>query len=200
MHPLVSLRTRSFFLAVSAAAVAASAGVASAQTLIGDTVDLVTYAQSNGQTYPQGSAVVISPAAEFTQSILDNPISNVNIDALSIRLNSLDTFYSPYFNSGFEPTYFEIRNLGFVGEPQRYISGVDVHFFNVQVHQDSPVNWPAYSTGNVTFTADSVRISIGGYEFPTGSYVHVNLLTSIPAPGAAALLGVGGLVALRRRR
>ncbi len=191
--------TRSILLAAACAMVAGAS--ASAQTLVGDAVSWWSQPQLTGVVELRDIAVVTTPAHEFESVILVDPISTINVEATSIRLDSLSNWYSPYFNSGFEPTYFEIRGLNFVGEPERYISGVEVSFATtIAVESGSPANWPNYSAANVSFTANSVRISIGGYEFVEGSYVHVNLLTAVPAPGAVAVLGLAGLVATRRRR
>lgn len=191
--------TRSILLAAACAMVAGTG--ASAQTLVGDAVSWWSQPQLTGVVELRDIAVVTSPAHEFESVIFVDPISTINIEATSIRLDTHLNWYSPYFNSGFAPTYFEIRGLNFVGEPERYISGVEVSFATtIAVESGAPANWPNYSAANVSFTADSVRISIGGYEFVQGSYVHVNLLTSVPAPSAGVLLCMAGLVATRRRR
>ena len=49
-------------------------------------------------------------------------------------------------------------------------------------------------TWNITLNDDSV------FDNGAVGYVAVNYTSSVPAPGAAALLGLGGLVATRRRR
>lgn len=175
-------------------------GTASAQTLVGDTVEFWVQPQLTGIATLDSSAVVVTPGFEFSTEILGETISTLNIEATSIRLDAIRSFNSPYFNTGFDPTYFEIRDLNFVGEPGRYISGVDVSFSRaIGVNQGSPPDWPDFSSDNVTFTADSVRISIGGYDFPEGTFVLVNLIT-VPAPSAVGLLGMGGFVAMGRRR
>jgi hypothetical protein len=180
----------------------ALAAPAAAQTLVGDTVQWWRHPQSTGVVSFDSSALVVTPAHEFQTVIIQpNLTSTINIEATSIRLDSITSFYSPYFNTGFDPTYFEIRDLDFVGEPQRYIAGVNVSYSTtISVEPGAPINWPNFSAANVTFTADSVRLSIGGYEFPAGSFVHVNLITAVPAPSAAVLLGLAGAVASRRRR
>jgi hypothetical protein len=186
------------------AALVAAFGVsapASGQTLVGDTVQYWTHAQFNGVPTLDSFAIVGTPNHEFSQEII-GVISTVNIEATSIRLDSLQWHYSPYFNTGFDPTYFEIRDLDFAGEPQRQIVGVNVSFSSlIGVHEDTPNFWPAFSANNVTFTGDSVRLSYGGYQFPAGSYVDIQLITAVPAPAsvAAGLMMVAG-VGLRRRR
>lgn len=191
--------TRSILLAAACAMVAATG--ASAQTLVGDTVSWWSQPQLTGVAELRDIAVVTTPAHEFESVIIVDPVSTINVEATSIRLDALSNWYSPYFDTGFAPSYFEIRGLNFVGEPERYISGVEVSFATtISVESGSPANWPNYSAANVSFTADSVRISIGGYEFVQGSYVQVNLLTAVPAPGAAAVFGLAGLVTTRRRR
>ena len=176
------------------------ASTVSAQTLVGDTVELWAHPQSNGNLNMVGSSLVVSPGFEFEQVII-NPISTFNIEATSIRFDAVDDFYGPYFNSGFDPTYYEIRDLDFIGEPDRHIVGVNVSFATtIGIHEDTPMGWPQFSAANVTFTADSVRLSIGGYEFPTGSWVEIELITAVPAPAALGVIAIGGLFSGRRRR
>ena len=52
-------------------------------------------------------------------------------------------------------------------------------------------------TGDDTGFADGSNIGQNAYTLSDGSYVLVN---SVPAPGAAAMLGLAGLTGLRRRR
>jgi len=159
--------------------IAGLCGTAHAQTLVGDTVEWWGYPQAVGSASLRGSAQVVTPGYEFSSQIGEDTISTLNVEATSIRLDALLNFFSPYFNTGFDPTYYEIRDLDFVGEPERYISGVDVSFSqDITVDGDSPVNWPDFSANNVTFTAD----------------------TDVPAPATAGLLVLGGLTATRRRR
>ena len=74
----------------------------------------------------------------------------------------------------------------------------------------------ALETGNITRLVDSVDFSPNGYrafevnkdmkffaahreDFATASFVRQEF-SQVPAPGVAALLGLGGMVASRRRR
>lgn len=186
------------------AAIAGLAGMtaaASAQTLVGDTVELWTHPQLTGIATFTGAAAVITPGHEFQSQIQQSVLYTLNVEALSIRLDSFSNWFSPYFNSGHAPSYIEIRDLDFIGEPQRFISGVNVSFSTtITVDDGSPANWPDFSAANVSFTGDSVRISYGGYEFLPGDYVQIDLLTNVPAPSVAGLGLVGVAAAMRRRR
>lgn len=181
--------------------VASAAGSAGGQTLVGDTVSFWRTAQLNGESTLDGFAIVTSPLHEFGWVLDGTPIYTWNVEATSIRLDARSTFYSPYFNSGFSPSSHEIRDLDFVGEPGRFIAGVNVTFSDqISVHDSAPANWPGFSASNVTFTADSVRISMGGYRFPRDSFVQIDLITAVPTPGGVALLATMGVLGLRRRR
>lgn len=181
--------------------VVAGVGPASGQTLVGDTVSFWQVAQLNGESTLDSLAIVTSPLHEFAWVFDGAPIYTWNVEATSIRLDSRFTFYSPYFNSGFAPSSHEIRDLDFVGEPDRFITGVSVTFSDqISVHDSAPIDWPSFSASNVTFTADSVRISMGGYRFPRDSFVQIDLITAVPTPGSMALLAMMGVLGARRRR
>lgn len=179
----------------------AGVGPARGQTLVGDTVSFWSVAQLNGESTLDSFAIVTSPLHEFAWAIDDAPIYTWNVEATSIRLDSWLTFQSPYFNSGFAPSSHEIRDLDFVGEPDRFITGVNVTFSDqISVHDSAPADWPSFSESNVTFSANSVRISIGGYRFPRDSFLQIDLITAVPTPGSMAIFATMGVLGVRRRR
>jgi hypothetical protein len=171
------------------------------QTIVGDTVRFWQHSQATGTSVLVGAAVVTSPDHEYATMIDSTTLFRINVEAMSIRLESMVSWNSPYFNSGHSPSSIEIRDLDFVGEPHRFITGVSVSYSSpIGFEQNAPSGYPSFSADNISFTADSVRISYGGYEFPAGSFIHINLITAIPTPGATAALGLGALVAARRQR
>ena len=60
--------------------------------------------------------------------------------------------------------------------------------------------WDLYSYYDVTYRIDFVGRPGGTFSGMSGSTTGVVRIEIIPAPGAAALLGIGGLIAARRRR
>ncbi len=177
------------------------ATTARGQTLVGDTVRFWTQPQSSGIAVLAGAAVVTSPEHEFAEMIDSTPVFRINVEAMSIRLDSREAWNGPFFNTGHSPTWLEIRDLDFIGEPNRFITGVSVAYSNgIGFDQYVPSGYPTFSASNISFTSDSVRISYGGYEFPAGSFIHIDLITAIPTPGAAAVLALGALVTTRRQR
>ena len=178
------------------------AGVAlpAGASLIGDEVEIWSRAQLNGNLTFRGDAVVTDPGVEYSLMISQNVNYTVDIDADSIRLETFFPWNSPWFNSGLAPTALEIRDLDFVGDPERTIGAVSASFGGeITVDDFSPENFPAFSADNIEFGDEWVRIVYGGYAFASGSFIDINL-TFVPAPGTAALFGVAGLGAARRRR
>jgi hypothetical protein len=171
-------------------------------SIVGDMVDIWTHAQSNDVEYFQGSFQVVDPGIEYTSTILVTDIYTVNIGPTSIVLNTLDEWYSPWFNSGFEPSRLEFRDIDVPGKPWLSIGGASMIFSDtIMPEAGAPVGYPAFSADNLSFTADSVALETGPYRFPVGSRVQIDL-TFVPEPGTATLF-CGALFAgalLRRRR
>lgn len=173
-----------------------------AQSIVGDTVDIYSVAQSSGTEFLADTVQVVDPGVEYTAMIVNTDIYDLDIGPASIVLNSLDDWFSPWFNSGFSPSSLQVRDIDVPGMPGLTIGGVSVIYSETIVPEDNaPLNYPAFSADNVTFTADSVMLQIGPYSFPTGSRVQIDL-TFVPEPATASLFGCGLLSALTlvRRR
>ena len=173
-----------------------------AQSIVGDTIDIWTVAQSSGTEFFQETVLVVDPGIEYTATILVTDIYDVNIGPTSIVLNTLDEWFSPWFNSGHPPSRLEFRDIDVPGMPGLSTGGVSVLFSDTIVPEDgAPMGYPAFSASNVTFTADSVEIETGPYTFPVGSRIQIDL-TFVPEPGTASLLGsalLAAAMAMRRR-
>ena len=180
-----------------------AAGRLQAASIVGDSVELWGVAQSTGTEYFYDTVVVIDPGVEYSSMILNNTIYDLNIGPASISLESLDDWFSPWFNSGFPPTTLEIRGIDVPGMPELVVGGVSVIFSDTIVPEDgAPLNYPAFSAANVTFTDHTVVLQTGPYSFPTGSRVQIDLVF-VPEPGTASLLACGLLsaaVLIERRK
>lgn len=187
---------------IALAVVAAAGATASASpSLVGDTIQRVQYAQASGNIVASDFAVVSDPGVEYIDSslIANGEWRRFDIGATSIRMESTQTWFSPWFDTGNLPTYVEFRDLDF-SEPGWSIVGVNVTFGgNIFPEDDSPLNYPAFGPAAVIFNADTVRLYTGPYQFEVGSWVQIDLILA-PTPSAAALAGLGLLAAGRRRR
>ncbi len=182
-------------------AVTLAAGRVQGASIVGDTVDIWGVAQSSGAEFLYDTVQVVDPGVEYTATIVGD-IYDLNLGPESITLITLDDWYSPWFNSGFPPTTLEIRGIDVPGMPQLTIGSVDVLFSDTIVPEPgAPLNYPAFSAANVTFTDHSVIMQIGPYSFPVGARLQVDL-HFVPEPGTASLLvcGLLGLAVLIRRR
>ncbi len=182
-------------------ALALAAGRVQAASIVGDTVEIWGVAQSSGTESLQDTVQVVDPGVEYTATIIGD-IYDLNIGPASISLISLDDWYSPWFNSGFPPSALEVRDIDVPGMPGLSIGGVSVIYSDTIVpEQNAPLNYPAFSAADVTFTAHSVILQIGPYSFPTGSRVEIDLMF-VPEPGTASLCicGLLSAVLLVRRR
>lgn len=181
---------------------AAASGVATAGgSLVGDTVEYWTHAQLNGQQQLREFGIVTDPGHEFTVDFFGTVWYTLDIGPNSLRLDTYEDWFSPWFNSGFPQTHLEIRDLDWSGAPGTTIVDVIVTYSSTGITHEpgAPDDLPAFSAANVSFTADSVRIVVGGYAFAPGSWVNIEFVT-VPGPGAAGVLGASGLLAARRRR
>lgn len=63
---------------------------------------------------------------------------------------------------------------------------------------DPSTNYPGFDASRVIWDGNSFAVNMQGLGASFGSVVVLNIVT--PTPGAAAILGLGGLATLRRRR
>lgn len=190
---------RTLLFALAGAVLALGSETASA-SLIGDTA---TYERIfNGSPFVSSTATISTSSPDFTEATSGLA---VDADAFSVSLHITSPFGSS-FSAGSPLQYLLFSDLDFVGEPTRFISGVDVAITGNATPNGQGSSDP-FGAGNVSFTDDSVKIVVGGYSFSSGASVVVNLRTSlrdaqgIPEPGTLALLGTGLLGAgLSRRR
>lgn len=169
-------------------------------SLVGDTILRVSQPQLTGVVGDPTFAIVQDPGVEYIEEIIGTPLLNVDVGPDYIRLNSLSSWNSPWFDSGFDPSYYEFRDLDWVGDPDAFIGGVEVDFSRTITPEDfAPMDYPDFSAANVTFNADTVRLSFGGYQFPEGSFVHIQLI-KVPAPTTLGVMACGVLACARRRQ
>lgn len=165
--------------------------------IVGDTVSLWRTAQLTGETTLDSFAIVTHPGHEFSTTII-NTIYTVDIGPNFVRLDTLSGWFSPWFNTGFAPSSIEIRDMDF--GPGLWITGVEVSYSsNIVKHASAPADLPFFSADNISFNADTVRLTFGGHEFFEGSWVHINLIVT-PSPAGLGVLAGAGLLACRRRR
>jgi hypothetical protein len=178
-----------------------TAGSTRAATLVGDTVEIWGYAQLTGSETLRDTVPVVDPGVEYTATLISD-YYDLDFGPTSITLTTESTWYSPWFDSGFEPSAQLFRDLDFVGEPGRKIVGVEVEWTgDIEPESFAPIGYPAFSAAAVTWTEDSVRLETGPYRFYAGSSVTIHLLTeAVPEPGAACLAVVGVAAALVGRR
>lgn len=190
-------QARSVFSILALLAAGASSTHAS---MLGDTVEIWGRAQLNGTQYLRDTVVVSDPGVEFSTSIGENELYRLDLTSHSITMDVTGGFFSPWFNSGHEPTALEIRDINVPDDPEQIIGAVAVSFGGVIEPEDNaPLNYAAFSDANVEFGDDWVRIITGPYHFQSGSFVRVDL-TFVPSPGPAALGALGLIAGARRRR
>jgi hypothetical protein len=191
--------------AVAAAALTLSSAAASAD-LVGSTVSIWGAFQTTGQETLLTVAEVQDPGVEYLAFIGGDPTAplaySLDVGPTSIRMETSDQlnigWFTPWIDSGFAPAWLEFRGLDF--GPGLFIAGVNITFEgDILVHESAPADFPDISADNISFTAESVRISYGGYGFRTGSAIQIDLIVA-PAPASLGLLAVAGLLGGRRRR
>ncbi len=181
-------------------ALAALSALPAHASMLGDTVEIWGRAQLNGSETLRDTVVVADPGVEYSLSISQDVNYTLDLTSHTIRLDTFNPWFSPWFNSGHEPTALEIRDIDVVGDPEQHIGAVSVSFGGSILPEDNaPPAYAAFSSDNIEFGDDWVRIITGPYLFSDGSFVQIDL-TFIPAPGPAALGGLGLLAAARRRR
>jgi hypothetical protein len=187
---------RTACLAVVAAVCGPALGGAS---LVGDTIEYWRHPQLTGETILDSFGIVTDPGHEFTVGGAGLVLFTIDVGVNSVRIDSVTDWHSPWFNTGFDPSWMEIRDLDW-SVPGTTIVDVIVTFSpGISPESGAPDGMPAFSAANAWFTDDSVAISYGGYAFTAGSWVNVELVT-IPAPGAGCVLATLAMLAGRRRR
>jgi hypothetical protein len=197
MPSIRTLARRAFAIATFAAA---GASASAAPSLVGDTILRVSQPQLTGEIIDPQFAIVSDPGVEYIDSFdFAGEFRRINVGPTSIRMENTQTWFSPWWDTGNPPSYFEFRDLDF-SEPGWSIVGVNVTWGGtIFPEDDSPLNYPAFGPGAVAFNADTVRLYIGPYQFEAGSWVQIDLILA-PTPSAAVLAGLGLLAAGRRRR
>ena len=148
-------------------------------------IDVLDFTHSGGTTTNTGSATVVNP----NQAGAGNGISmgNVNLDF---------DFGGPQTTVSFQYAEFggnvNLTVNGTLLNFEDYISmdGMNAGGAMVSVSEDMPGS----NSGSVTVVGNITQFSTGGQE------LNIDDVRFVPAPGAVALLGLGGVTLLRRRR
>jgi len=81
------------------------------------------------------------------------------------------------------------------------LDGTDISLGSPGTLYPTGFGFRTISTGNSSFSINANTLSFNFFpNIPVPALVQVRVLTAVPAPSAAAALGLAGLVALRRRR
>lgn len=177
---------RSLSMCVGAAVVAVAGSIAMADFFPGQPVGIQGTAAGFGNTIPWGDGAVAGegphtlggPETNFTDPIF-GPSYHIDVNSTIQNINLLTMTFDldPFFVDGYIVT-FDVTGLKQDGS----ISSVFANYGTVVVHPD----------GN-------------GFTW-TGGPVHANNaflvleIVQVPTPSVAAVLGLGGLMAARRRR
>ena len=140
--------------------------------LIGDDVTLT----STAGWINAGGTATVDANVEFSGSF-----------EVDVRDDGFDVVLTSGPNIGGNAHWFDLTSLD-RGQP---IAGLDITLGTV------PGN---FDTSDFTFTADSVRVVVGGNAWSVGNSFSVDFTPPIPEPSSLALLGLGGSFMLRRRR
>ncbi len=148
-------------------------------------IDVVDFTFSSGMTTNAGSTVVVNPNLAGAGNGMS--MGNVNLD----------------FDFGGPQSVISFQYAEFGGNVNLTVNGTLLNFDDyidmngmvpggviVSVSED----FPGANTGSVTLTGNIGQFSTGGQE------LEIDDVRFIPAPGALALLGLGGVTLVRRRR
>ncbi|WP_145249491.1 PEP-CTERM sorting domain-containing protein [Aeoliella mucimassa] len=161
-----------------------------APSMVGDYVDLYHFPQYTGVENYSTTVEVVDPGVEY---ITDLSLYTLDLSETTIQLTSLSDWYSPYFNTGNDPSKLIIRDIDIPGYSDLSIGSIAVDFSrDITPEDDAPMDWPEFSADNISFSGHEVTISYGGYSFPEDSYVTIDL-TFVPEPGTVTLLLAGCL-------
>jgi hypothetical protein len=134
-------------------------------SLIGD---LVRFERQLGtQITNQSSVVVTTGGPEFTCCGQSPPLIEIDVGAESIDIDAVGQI----FFLGGVPFQHVLRIFDLNTGTSGGIVDVVVSFGGIV-----NVTSPPFSAANVAFTPDSVEVGVGGYSFPTGSFVQVELV------------------------
>lgn len=134
----------------------------------------------------------------FDQTVMTTVTADAS-DVVTITGDSINYSIDPFDNG------FVITRLGGIGGAIG--SGSFFRFGDLDFTPDMVVsgagfteNWPLINA-ETSFTDDTVFVNFTGNSVAfEGDVMTVTFETMVPAPGSAAMLGIGGLFAARRRR
>ena len=156
---------------------------AHAQSLIGDSVTGAIVGGPGAFVVVPPTAIV-GPGVEFEIRFVGTPAFEVDIGALSMSVVSV--FGKPISTGAGEVLVLGDLDSG----PGWVIVGIT----NFQTNQG-----PGISIADVTFTDHEVRFAMSPNIWAADGFASWDVVY-IPAPSSLALLGLGGLLAARRRR
>lgn len=171
-------------LKLALAVALACPALASAATLVGDTVTVRREIPSSNFLFGPFNTVVAAGTGDGVS------LSNGNNDLFNPESTSLIFNFGPAGGSGgfIADHRIVVSDIDWFGEPGLFIGSVS-----------AVGDVPGFAPSDVTFGPDSVTLNIGDFLYTGGQSVVVTL-TAVPEPTSLAALAGVGAVALRRRR
>ena len=126
---------------------------------------------------------------------------NMSVDSFGNRGNTFDGAGATLTNLTGNQKFEEWYNVSFTWTPT---SGTTGNFVATGTSSDSSSNWAITETG-FTFDSNEAYFGFGSADYfgslSVATYDNIEITgTEVPEPGSLALMGLGGLMMLKRRR